>query len=43
MISLDKKMHTMKRHSIALAVLIVSLMQDFNILNFDKEVDIAEL
>jgi len=43
LITLDKKMHTMKRHAIALAVLVVSLMQEFNILNFDREINLEEL
>lgn len=44
LISLDKKMHEMKRHAVSLAVLIVSLMQEFNILNLDnQEVDLEEL
>jgi hypothetical protein len=36
-------MHTMKRHAIALAVLVVLLMQEFNILNFDREINLEEL
>ena len=44
LLSLDKKMHEMKRHAVCLAVLVVSLMQEFDILNLqDRELDLAEL
>jgi hypothetical protein len=37
-------MHEMKRHAVCLAVLVVSLMQEFEILYLeDREVDLAEL
>ena len=44
LISLDNKMHEMKRHALCLAVLAVSLMQQFNILNLDiPDLDLDEL
>lgn len=37
-------MHEMKRQAVCLAVLVVSLMQEFDILHLDdREVDLAEL
>jgi len=33
----------MKRHAITLAVLVVSLMEEFNILNFDRDINLEEL
>lgn len=43
LISLDLKMHEMKRQALALAVLILGLMQKFDILSFDENVNLDEL